>query len=409
MEKVDYLLVGGGLAAAKCAAELRGRRASGRIMIISAEKRLPYNRPPLSKGLLLGYQNPDQIGVFKPDFYQDQKVELVLGSRITEVDGDKKIAVGDDGIQYHFDKMLVATGAAPRHLSVPGADLENIFYLRSLDDSLAINESLGKAQRALIVGAGFIGMELASAFVQKNVETTMLVRDNKLFAKLGSPELSVFFEDYFKNQGVAIVYGDSVDSFEMTGDGINVVTKAGNSRQCDIAAVGIGVIPNTQFLEGSGVEVDNGVRVDEYMRSSIPDIYAAGDVANFYDPIFGKRRRVEHWDNAITQGELAAANMMGDSRTYNKVAYFFSDMFDFSWEWLGDNSDTDTVINRGSLGSKSASVFYLKEGRLRAAFLMMRDAKERKWAEKAIISGVELTDAKQEELADEDRTLDSVL
>ncbi len=376
--------------------------------MLGAESEPPYNRPPLSKGLLLGYEEPERVYAFKPDFYEKSGIELVLGAKAAKVDAAAKTVSTGDGRQIGYGKLLAATGTTPRKLNVPGGDLANIFYLRLLGESLAILSALKSARRAVIVGAGFIGMELASAFVQNGVETTMLVRETGLFTRLGSKPLSDFFEDYYQSQGVKIIYEDSVERFEGDQAVARVVTAGGRQLDCDLAAVGIGVAPDIAWLEGAGVELNNGVVVDEYLQSANPDIFAAGDVANFYDPIYGKQRRVEHWDNAIRQGELAALNMLGQKQPYDIVAYFFSDLFDLSWEWLGDNSDVDAVITRGSLKDQSAIVFYLKENRLQAAFLLMQGQKERLWVEKTIKERLDLSGPALEKLADASYPLEAV-
>ncbi|MDP1808667.1 MAG: FAD-dependent oxidoreductase [Actinomycetota bacterium] len=405
----DFLLVGGGVASARCAAMLRKQGADGRITIVGAEAEPPYNRPPLSKGVLLGREDPARIYPYPQDYYERHSIDLVLGATIAGVDAAAKTAKAADGREFAYEKLLAATGASPRRLNIPGSDLNNIFYLRTLPESLAIKGMFKPGRRAVIVGAGFIGMELASAFVQNGLETTMLVRESGLFTRLGSARLSKFFEDYYLSQGVKIVYNDSAVRFEGGAQVERVVTVQGLSLDCDLTAVGIGVAPEVGWLQGSGVELSNGVVVDEYLQSGNPDIYAAGDIANFYDPIFKKRRRIEHWDNAIKQGELAALNMLGQNVAYDTVAYFFSDIFDLSWEWLGDNSDIDATVTRGSLADRSAIIFYLKENRLKAAFLLMQSPKERLWVERAIVEGLEFGPERQAKLADASYPLDAVI
>jgi len=396
----DFLLVGGGLASARCAAMLRKQGAAGRVTIVGAEAEPPYNRPPLSKGVLLGSEDPARIYPFTKDYYERHSIDLVLGTTIEGVDAAARTAKAAGGREFAYGKLLAATGTSPRRLKIPGSDLNNIFYLRELRESLAIKGMFKPGRRAVIVGAGFIGMELASALVQNGLETTMLVREDALFTRLGSEQLSKFFEDYYLNQGVKIVYNDSADRFEGGAQVQRVVTAGGLSLDCDLVAVGIGVAPEVGWLQGSGVELSNGVVVDEYLQSGNPDIYAAGDIANFYDPIFEKRRRIEHWDNAIKQGELAALNMLGQNVAYNTVAYFFSDIFDLSWEWLGDNSDIDTTVTRGSLADQAAIIFYLKANRLKAAFLLMQSPKERQWVERAIVGRLEFGAERQAKLSD---------
>ena len=390
-ERIDYLLVGGGLASAKCAAALRRSGAAGRVVIVGAETYAPYNRPPLSKGLLLGYEQPESVFVFAPDFYEQNKIELFSGAAAVRVDVDEKTVELADERRLGYEKLLIATGTTPRRLALPGGDLQNIFYLRDLDASLAIAGAMDPGSRAIVVGAGFIGMELAAAFTEKGIDTTMVVRGSGLFTKLGSEVLTRFFSDYYERQGVKVVYNDEVERFNGHAVLSGVVTKGGRELPADLAAVGIGVVANTDWLAGSGLDVDRGVVVDESLRASAPDIFAAGDVAVYDDPIFQRRRRVEHWDNAIKQGELAAANMLGENRPVDYVAYFYSDLFDLSWEWLGDNSDTDETVARLGADGRPELVFYLRRERLRAAFLLLQGPEEREWVERMIRTGVDLT------------------
>lgn len=407
MEFIDYLIVGGGLAAAKCAAKLRERGAKGRVAIVGAETHAPYNRPPLSKGLLLGYDTVERLYVFPEAFYEERSIERLLGVAAAAADSSAKAVTLTDGRTLNYGTMLISTGTSPVHLRAPGAELSNIFYLRTLDDALAILNQLGSAKEAVIVGAGFIGMELAAAFTEKGLKTTMLVREKGLFTKLGSPRLSEFFANKYKAHGVEVIYEDEVAEFEGSGKVETLITKGGRRLTADMAAVGIGVAANTDWLDGSGIEVDRGVVVDEYLRSKSADVFAAGDVAVYYDPIFEKRRRVEHWDNAIRQGELAALNMLGEKQAMAYVAYFFSDMFDLSWEWLGDNSDSDETVQRGVLDGDSAAIFYLRQDKMRAAFLLMPDQGDRQWVERQIKSGHDFGPNKKE-LADPSFPLEEI-
>lgn len=391
MEKVEHLLVGGGLAAAKCAENLRKQGSRGRILIIGAEADRPYNRPPLSKGLLLGYADPESVFVHSADFYEKHDIELLVGDRASSLDAVGRVVKTENGREFTFEKLLIATGTTPRRLNVDGGGLGNIFYLRALGESLAIREAVKSSKNALIVGAGFIGMELASAFAQNGLTTTMLVRDDGLFTRLGSPLLSKFFEDLYIKEGIHIIYNDSVSRFEGAGRVERAITAGGQDLPCDLAAVGIGVTPETGWLKESGLELDNGVEVNQYLESSVVGIFAAGDVADYYDPIFEKKRRVEHWDNAIEQGKVAAVNMLGARQAYTHVPFFFSDLFDLSWEWLGDNSQADETLVRGALDERSAIIFYLKDNRLVGAFLLMQGEDERLWTERAIIDRTDIS------------------
>ncbi len=385
MQSVDFLLVGGGIAAAKCAEVLRKEGAGGKIMIVSADGYRPYHRPPLSKGILMGYEQENGVFFHDEKFYEQNGIDLLLNTRIVRIQPNSSTATDMDGNEYKFGKLLVATGSTPRIMTIEGSKLENIFYLRSLDQSLAIRSGIKSARSAAIVGAGFIGMEVASAFIQNNISTTMIVRENELFGKLRSREISAFFLRLYQQKGVEIWFEEEVQRFIGKEKVEKLVTKNGKELACDIVVAGIGVIPEDAFLHGSDIEITNGIVTDEYLQTDFDNIYAAGDVANFYDPIFGKQRRIEHWDNAIKQGELAAKNMLGNKVSYNIVSYFFSDIFDISFEFLGDNSNIDETLAQGSFEEESFALYYLRDKVVKAAFLLMRPASERENAEKLII------------------------
>lgn len=399
MKNVEYLIVGGGLTGATAAATIREIDNIGRITILSQETKLPYHRPPLSKGILLGYQAPANVFVYPPRFYEEKKIDVLLGIAATSLNPEENILTDIQGNSYSFDKLLIASGCRLRRLNVPGGDLENIFYLRVLDDSLAIFDMMKKAKQAVIIGSGFIGLEAASVLVQNGIKTTMLIRENQLFPKLGSPELSDYFYQLYSKNKVEIVFRETATGFFGDTKVKKVVTASGAELLADLVVVGIGVIPNTEFLANSGVELDNGIVVNEYLETSRADVFAAGDIANYYDITFKKRRRVEHWDNAKAQGRTAALNILGQKEVYQHLPYFFSDMFDISWEFVGDNSDVDEVIISNSLTTDKAIIYYLKENTVKAAFLLMQTAAEREKVTELIKSQQPLTKEEKERLS----------
>ncbi|MHB0977661.1 MAG: NAD(P)/FAD-dependent oxidoreductase [Candidatus Aquicultorales bacterium] len=383
-EKVEFLIVGGGVAAVRCASTLRSEGAQGRIVMLSAEEYPPYSRPPLSKGLLLGTQKPEDIFIVSDEHYKRNGIELVLGTPVERLDADGKTAHTRD-TRYEYDRALIATGCAPRVLPVEGSDLEGVFYLRSLADSKRIKEAMGRAKSAVIVGAGFIGMELASAFAQNGIETTMVVREDRLWGKLGASEISDFFRRLYEGQGVKLLFQDELAGIEGTNGRVSgVVTKGGERLACDIVSIGVGVKPVTDFIESGKIRIDNGVITDEYLRSADESVFAAGDVANYRDPIFEKTWRIEHWDNAIKQGTLAARNMLGQGKPFDVISYFFSEVFQVHYEFLGDNRDVDGVRFIGSFDDRDVLGLYQKADRLKAAFLMGRYVQERPAVERFI-------------------------
>src|SRR5262245_15314553 len=311
---------------------------AGDLTIVSADDDVPYERPPLSKGFLAGNDTQESILIRPAEFYVEHGIDLRLGSEIERLDAGTKRLHLKQGGELGFEKLVIATGARPRRLSVPGAELEGIHYLRSLKDSRGIREHAGRAKRATVIGGGFIGMEVAAVLAQKGLDTTMILRSGRIWDQFFTPEMSHFFETYYAARGVRFERNASIESFG--GDGaVNSVRMAGGRTiPTDMVVAGIGVEPVTGFLAQSGIELSNGVVVHESLETNAADIYAAGDVANYFDLLFGKRRRVEHWDNAVSQGQHCAPLLMGERRPFRHVPYFFSDVFDLSYEFWGDTS-----------------------------------------------------------------------
>lgn len=389
-KRTDFLLIGGGLASATAAETLRKEGADGKIVIISAENSLPYHRPPLSKHFLLGKQKKERILVHKESYYRDQKIEVILGTKALAVHPERRIVITDHAGEFHFKKLLIATGCSPKKLDVPGSALPGIFYLRNIPDSEALQQAMVGAKRAVVVGGSFIGMELASSFTKKGIQAMIITMEDILYDKLVSPEISEFFTEYYKANGVEVILGETIKEFRGKDRVERVVTSKGKTFSCDFVAIGVGVTPDINFLHGSGIKVDDGIVVNEYMQTNKPDIYAAGDVANFFDPLFRRYRRIEHWDNAIKQGQISAKNMIGQKLAYHTVSYFFSDIFDITFDFLGDATDADERILRGSIKEKSFAVLYLKDGVLRAMFFLGRSPAEARAAGSLIVNRVNL-------------------
>jgi NTE family protein len=390
----DFLLIGGGLASATAAETLRKEGASGKIIIISAENSLPYHRPPLSKDFLLKDQKKERIFILKEDFYNENKIDVVLGTKVLAVHPKSKIVETDHAGEFRFKKLLIATGSNLQKLSIPGADLPGIYYLRTISDAEALRQAMTGAKRAVVVGSSFISMDLAATFTQKGINTTIIAKEKLLFHKLDSPELSEFFTEYYKARGVEIVFDETIRKFRGKDHVKSLITNTGKEFSSDLVAIGVGVTPEVGFLRGSGIKLDNGIVVNEYMQTNRPDIYAAGDVANFFDPVFRRCRRIEHWDNAVKQGRIAAKNMMGERESYRDVSYFFSDVFDLSFNFLGDTKGVEERIVRGSMEERSFSVLYLKDEVLRAAFLLRRPIVENKVAGSLILNRSNLKQVK---------------
>ena len=378
MDQVKFVILGGGMVAGYAAKELvELGLPAGDLAIVSADDEVPYERPPLSKSFLAGKDTKESIRINAAEFYREHGIDMRLRCEIESVDPAAKRMRMKQGGELGFDKLVIATGARVRTLHVPGAELEGIHYLRSLDDSSRIRERASSARRAAVVGGGFIGMEVAAVLAQQGIDTTMILRSSRIWDQFFTPEMSQFFESYYVARGVKVERNASIESFSGDGAVDSVHLAGGRAIPADIVVAGVGVQPVTEFLASSGIELSDGVIVNEYLETNRPGIYAAGDVANYKDLLFGKRRRVEHWDNAVSQGQHCARLLMGERQPFRHVPYFFSDEFDLSYEFWGDTSGADMVATRGDITTKSFSVWWLSQQRVIAAFVMNRPDDER--------------------------------
>jgi NADPH-dependent 2,4-dienoyl-CoA reductase/sulfur reductase-like enzyme len=381
MTSSKYLVLGGGMVAGYAAKELASRGlGSGELLIISADDALPYERPPLSKGFLSGKENEAGILINNPEWYRQQGIEVKLQTEIERVDLQKKRLGATSGETFEFEALLIATGARARKLDCPGNDLPNVFYLRSLDDSRKIRASAESCKQAVVLGGGFIGMEVAAVLAQKNIETTLILREDRVWNRVFTAPMSEFFERYYISRGIQLLKGERVARLEGKDRVSGAVLSSGRKIPCDLLVAGIGATPVSEIFTNSGLTAENGVVVNEYLETKLPGIFAAGDVANYLDIIFDKRRRVEHWDNAVSQGQHWAGLVRGDRKPFSHVPYFFSDVFDLSYELWGDSEGSTQTVARGDLNSSSFSVWWLKQGRLVSAFAMNRPDEERQAA-----------------------------
>ena len=398
MEKAKIVILGGGMVAGYAAKQLvELGLPAGDLLIVSADDEVPYERPPLSKGFLAGKDTRESIRINPAEFYREHGIEIRLGYEIEGVESAAKRLHGKRGGEIGFEKLVIATGANPRSLNVPGAKLAGIRYLRSLNDSARIREHADRARQAAVIGGGFIGMEVAAVLAQKGIDTTLILRSGRVFDQLFTPEMSHFFENYYTAHGVKLERNASVESFGGDGAVQSVRLAGGRAIPADLVVAGIGVEPAAGFLASSGIALSDGVVVNEFLETNQAGIYAAGDVASYQDVLFGKRRRVEHWDNAVSQGQHCARVLMGDRQPFRHVPYFFSDVFDLSYEFWGDSSGADQVVPRGDISTNSFSVWWLRGQQLVAAFVMNRPEDERtaapQWIEsKRAVAGRQLAD-----------------
>jgi NADPH-dependent 2,4-dienoyl-CoA reductase/sulfur reductase-like enzyme len=403
MTSSKYIVLGGGMVAGYAAKELVSRGlASGELLILSADDALPYERPPLSKGFLSGKENEAGILINNSDWYRKQGIDVRLKTVIDSVDLKKKQLRATSGETFEFETLLIATGARARKFDRPGSDLPNVFYLRSIDDSRKIRASAETCKHAVILGGGFIGMEVASVLAQKNIETTLIIREDRVWSHVFTPPMSDFFEHYYTSRGVQLLKREGVIRLEGKDRVRSVVLSSGREIPCDMVVVGIGATPVTELFTNSGLAIDNGITVNEYLETNQSGIFAAGDVANYPDLIFDKRRRVEHWDNAVTQGQYWAALIRGDRKPFSHVPYFFSDIFDLSYELWGDSDGATQTVARGDLNTSSFSVWWLKQGRVVSVFAMNRPDEERQVAPEWIQSKQLVS---PERLADNNRNI----
>jgi NADPH-dependent 2,4-dienoyl-CoA reductase/sulfur reductase-like enzyme len=378
MEKAKLVILGGGMVAGYAAKQLvELGLPAGDLTIVSADDEVPYERPPLSKGFLAGKDTLESVRINPAAFYPEHGIDIRLRCEIESVDaGAKRLHIKGGG-ELGCDRLVIATGARARTLDLPGARLPGIHYLRSLNDSAGIREHAGSARRAAAIGGGFIGMEVAAVLAQKGIETTMIISSSRVWDRFFTPEMSRLFETYYAAHGVKFERNASIESFGGDGAVNSIRLAGGRSIPVDIVVAGIGAQPVTEFLASSGIELSDGVAVNEYLETNRAGIYAAGDVANYNDLLYSKRRRVEHWDNAVSQGQHCARLLMGDRRPFRHVPYFFSDVFDLSYEFWGDTSGADQMVTRGDITTRSFSVWWLRGRQLVAAFVMNRSDDER--------------------------------
>ncbi|MCH8191455.1 MAG: NAD(P)/FAD-dependent oxidoreductase [Chloroflexi bacterium] len=376
MKSTTYLLVGGGLASAEAIKQIRRLNDSARVTLVADEDHLPYNRPPLSKGYLRGEEQRENILVSPADFYAENAVETVLGVTAQGLDPAQATVSLSNGDSIHYEKLLIATGGSPVRLKVPGADNAGAYYLRSVDDAEAIAAEAQDGRQAVIVGAGFIGMEVAASLTQKGVKVTVLEALPRVWPLFADESLADFVRRYCEERGVTFHTGDAVEAFLGDGRVTSVRTRSGRELPCDFACIGVGIRPRVELAVAGGLKTDNGIVVDERMHTSHPNIYAAGDVVNYPDPVFGKRRRVEHWGHAEHTGQVAGRNMAGEETSYDLLTYVWSDIFDLHVEFAGDEAEHDQSIVRGDMAAGSFTILYLKDGLLRAYFAVNTPARE---------------------------------
>ncbi len=370
--KPGIVIVGGGLAAATAAESYRKAGGSDPILIVSADRDFPVHRPPLSKEYLRGDETLDKVYVHPAEFYQEQHIEVRLDTRVDAIDRNAREVVLDSGERIPYSTLVLATGARPRRLPVPGGDLPGVFYLRSLRSSQELRQAYANAKRAVIIGAGFIGMEVAASLTQKGIACTVVEMAPRMWASIVPPVVSDFIQRYYEDRGVSFYFTVGVTAVEGNDRAERVVLSNGQNLPADLVVAGVGAVLNTGLAEAAGLEVERGVVVDDRFQTSDPHIYAIGDIASFPDPV-GGRVHLEHWDNALNQGRALGATLAGQGAAFRHIAYFFSDLFDLSLNMVGYPAGWDDVIVRGDPGQNAFTVIYARDEIVRAALMINDD------------------------------------
>jgi 3-phenylpropionate/trans-cinnamate dioxygenase ferredoxin reductase subunit len=375
---VEHLIIGGGVAAAKAAEGLRAAAGEGSAVVMTAEPELPYERPPLSKEFLRGEAGREKTRTHDEAWYREHDVEVLLATRASTLDPSTRTVTTEIGDQLRYGGLVLATGATPVRLGLPGEDLEGVYYLRTVDDSERLRAAISRAETMVVIGGGFIGAEVAASATQMDTRVTLLELVETLWTRAVGPQMGRFFEEFLRDRGVHVRTGIGAQGLEGDGGVQAVVLPDGTRLAADVVVIGVGVRPDVDLAERAGLAVDDGILVDEQLRAAGPRapqgelrIWAAGDVANAAHPLFG-RIRIEHWAEALNQGLIAGRNLAGTSERYDRVPYFFSDQFDLSLAYLGHVREWDELVTRGDQRVKQPKfvAWYLRQGIPRAALIV---------------------------------------
>jgi 3-phenylpropionate/trans-cinnamate dioxygenase ferredoxin reductase subunit len=405
--EVDFLLVGGGMASAHCAAELRRRGEEGPALLVGREPEPPYERPPLSKEYLRGEADRSDAFVNPAGWYEENGVELLTGVNAMSLDPAARTAKLQGGEEVAFGKALLATGAMVNILRVEGAGNEGIHYLRAFGNSDAIRADAEAAEHVVLIGGSYIASEVAASLTAKGVRCTMVMLEQVALSRTFGEDAGRWFQERLEEHGVTVHGGEELAAFEGDGRVRAVLTKSGRAIECDAVVVGAGVRADAMLAQRAGLEVDDGIVCDSKLRTSAEGIYAAGDCCSYDSVVHGRRLRVEHWDVAMQQGMHAARNMLGEERDYDVVPYFFSDLADWaSLEYVGPAHDWDEEVWRGDRDAGEFSVWYLKDGRV-AGCLSVERSEDLAEARRLLADGVDVSAAKQQ-LADPGSDLGSI-
>ncbi|HEX4279165.1 MAG TPA: FAD-dependent oxidoreductase [Solirubrobacteraceae bacterium] len=373
---VDYALIGGGLAAGNCARWLRESGADGSILLIGREADLPYNRPPLSKGYLQDKESRAETLFRPPEWYEEQNIEALTRVSATKLDLSNRTVALSNKQEVGFGKALIATGAGVRRVSVPGAELEGIHYLRTLGNSDAIRQDAA-GKRVVLVGGSYIATEVAASLTELGSSCSLVMIEPVALSRGFGEQAGRFFQDRLEEHGIEVFGEDELDRFDGSdGRVTHVVTRGGRRLEADVVVVGVGAVPDVRLSRTAGLEIGErgGVKVDSRLETSVPGIFAAGDIAEYESVVHGGQiHRIEHWDVAFNQGKTAALNMLDRDQPHDVVPYFFSDLSDWaSLEYVGPAGEWDQEVVRGSIDAGEFTIFYLRDGRVAGALTVGR-------------------------------------
>jgi 3-phenylpropionate/trans-cinnamate dioxygenase ferredoxin reductase subunit len=399
MRNVKYLLVGGGLASLHAAKKIRKNDASGTLLLVGDDPLPPYHLPSLSKEYLRGIKVESELIYETESDLAAQAIECRLATSVQSLDADLRQATLDGGETVRFEKLLLAPGTRPRRLDVPGSGLPGVHYLRTMADSRGLAADLGPGRRAVVIGAGFIGLETAASLIQIGLTVAVVEAMPEIWPRFADPRLAAFVRRHCEARGVRFLTGERVTGIAGPDRARSVRLASGAVLDCDLVCIGVGVVPNVEVAHHAGLKVENGIVVDERMQTSRPGIFAAGDAANYPDPVAGRRRRAEHWGHAEYSGQIAGANMSGGAAVYDFVSYVWSDIFDLHIEAAGDEAEIETVIARGAMSPKGFTMLYLRDNRLSSYCGVNASPKEFATLRKLIRTRTPL-DGKHEALAD---------
>jgi 3-phenylpropionate/trans-cinnamate dioxygenase ferredoxin reductase subunit len=393
--QVAFLLVGGGMASAHCAAELRSRGAEGEILLVGREPEPPYERPPLSKEYVRGESRREEAFVHQPEWYEQNGVELLTGTNVLSIDPGERVAKLQTGDEISFDRALLATGAMVNILRVDGCQAEGIHYLRAFGNSDSIREDAKRAEHVVLIGGSYIGTEVAASLTATGTRCTIVCLEETVLSNTFGEEVARYFHEVLTSHGVEVLGGEELDGFDGDERVAAVRTKSGKRIECDAVVVGVGVRPDAMLAQRAGLEVGDGIVCDRTLQTSAEGIYAAGDCCSYDSIVHGRRLRIEHWDVAMQQGRAAGGNLLGEGKDYDVVPYFFSDLADWaSLEYVGPAYEWDEVVFRGERDSGEFLAWYLKNGKVAAALSVER-SEDLAEARRLLQSGAEVSGSLQ--------------